>query len=299
MLRKEMMKPYEEKLEKVETFKELEEREEFAEDEYEGTIVEGEEDILLVDNKAATLILVQESGSWRTRHLRAKNQSSKTESDSCTRKVNACRFEHEEYPRSRISSLRRMWSIERVEESKPEEIEIEDPKSEETETDSEQKVKVKMIRIKPTQAPMEVEDPKEDKTEEETIKDKGYQLGSSANQCEFELNEVLTRIGELEVQLEIEYEAVIKDDKRPEWKLEEILWKQIYLEREKVKAYEKGYIREKLLRMRAVTELMKHEQRLYGQLNPIARRYDVTYVSSSNHTRQRFRNRRNTIILDS
>ena len=49
-----------------------------------------------------------------------------------------------------------------------------------------------MIRIKPTQAPMEVEDPKEDKHEEETIKEEGFKLGSQANQCEFELNEVLT-----------------------------------------------------------------------------------------------------------
>ena len=76
MLIKEMMKPMKEIPETKETIKELDEREEFALDE-EQKIDQGEEDLLLVDNKAATLILVQESGSWRTRHLRVRASSLK------------------------------------------------------------------------------------------------------------------------------------------------------------------------------------------------------------------------------
>ena len=76
MLIKEMMKPMKDKLEEEETIKELDEREEFALDE-EQKIGSGQEDLLLVDNKAATLILVQESGSWRTRHLLVRASSLK------------------------------------------------------------------------------------------------------------------------------------------------------------------------------------------------------------------------------
>ena len=72
--------------EKSESSKELLEREEFALDD-EDEIVEGEEDILLVDNKAATLILIQESGSWRTRHLRVRASSLKQRINKGTQKV--------------------------------------------------------------------------------------------------------------------------------------------------------------------------------------------------------------------
>ena len=65
MLIKEIIKPMKEVLEAEETIQELNEREEFAlDDEQEAEV--GDEDLLLVDNKAATMILVQESGSWKT-----------------------------------------------------------------------------------------------------------------------------------------------------------------------------------------------------------------------------------------
>ena len=54
--------------ERREINQELNDKEEFQADEEEP--IEVEEDVLLVDNKAATLILVQVSGSSRTRHLR-------------------------------------------------------------------------------------------------------------------------------------------------------------------------------------------------------------------------------------
>ena len=70
MLLKEMTKPIKEFKERMGTIQELHDKDEFqAADE---ETIEGEEDILSVDNKAATLILVQESGSWRTRHLRVR-----------------------------------------------------------------------------------------------------------------------------------------------------------------------------------------------------------------------------------
>ena len=64
MLIKETMKPRKESPESEETIKELDEREESALDD-EQKVEVGDEDLLLVDNKAATLILVQESESWR------------------------------------------------------------------------------------------------------------------------------------------------------------------------------------------------------------------------------------------
>ena len=65
MMVKEMLKPIKKKEQRLETIKELEEREEFAEDTRNEDHSE-EPDVLCVDNKAATQILVQESGSWRT-----------------------------------------------------------------------------------------------------------------------------------------------------------------------------------------------------------------------------------------
>ena len=38
-------------------------------------------------------------------------------------------------------------------------------------------------------------------------------------------------------------------------------------------AYERGYIREKLLRQRAVAELRKHEEKVFGHINPIGQTY--------------------------
>ena len=54
-----MTKPMKDFQERKETIQELHDKEEFQADEDEP--IEGEEDVLLVDNKAATLILVQVS----------------------------------------------------------------------------------------------------------------------------------------------------------------------------------------------------------------------------------------------
>ena len=45
-------------------------------------------------------------------------------------------------------------------------------------------------------------------------------------------------------------------------------------DRERVNAYERGYIREKLLRLKAVGELRKHEERLFGHIKPIGQTYE-------------------------
>ena len=112
-----MMKPMKESLEAEETIKELEEREEFALN-IEQKIEVGEEDLLLVGNKAATLILVQESGSWRTRHLRVRASSLKQRINSGFQKVvhvagrsTLADLNSKSHPHSRLVTLRKMWSI--------------------------------------------------------------------------------------------------------------------------------------------------------------------------------------------
>ena len=79
MLVKEMRKPMLKKKQKrIESLKALQEREEFATEETEAEDDEEVEEYLLcVDNRAATQILVQESGSWRTRHLRVRSSGLK------------------------------------------------------------------------------------------------------------------------------------------------------------------------------------------------------------------------------
>ena len=105
--------------ERRETFQELHDKEEFQADEEEP--VEGEEDVLLVDNKAATLILVQVSGSWRTRHLRVRASAFKQRVDLGQQKV--CHvpgrsmladLNTKSHPQARLIALRRMWSIEKM-----------------------------------------------------------------------------------------------------------------------------------------------------------------------------------------
>ena len=86
MLINEMMKPMKESPEQEETITELDEREKLALND-EQKVDAGEEDLLLVDNKAATLILVQESGSWRTRLLRVRASSLKQRVNSGFQKV--------------------------------------------------------------------------------------------------------------------------------------------------------------------------------------------------------------------
>jgi hypothetical protein len=145
MLMKEMTKPMKEFVERKETLQELLDKEEFQADEEEPP--EGEEDILLVDNKAATLILVQESGSWRTRHLRVRASSLKQRVNSGFQKVihvagrsMLADLNTKSHPHSRLATLRKMWSAERIEQPEPE--------SKESETEPE-RVEAKMIRIRP------------------------------------------------------------------------------------------------------------------------------------------------------
>ena len=112
-----MTKPMKEVVEAIETIQELNEREEFALDD-EQQVEVGEEDLLLVDNKAATMILVQESGSWRTRHLRVRASSLKQRINSGFQKVihvagrsTLADLNTKSHPHSRLAALRKMWSI--------------------------------------------------------------------------------------------------------------------------------------------------------------------------------------------
>ena len=119
MLVKETTKPMKDFQERKKTIQELNDKEEFQADEDEP--IEGEEDVLLVDNKAATLILVQVSGSWRTRHLRVRASALKQRVDLGEQKV--CHvpgrsmladLNMKSHPQARLTALRKMWSIEKM-----------------------------------------------------------------------------------------------------------------------------------------------------------------------------------------
>ena len=113
MLMKEMTRPMKDFKERRETIQQLRDKEDFQADEDEP--VEGEEDVLLVDNKAATLILVQVSGSWRTRHLRVRASALKQRVDLGKQKVRhvpgrsmLADLNTKSHPLARLTSLRRM-----------------------------------------------------------------------------------------------------------------------------------------------------------------------------------------------
>jgi hypothetical protein len=163
------------------------------------------------------------------------------------------------HPHSRLATLRKMWSIERIEQ----------PENEVKESETEpERIKVKMIQVKPTSASkLDVEE-EDDPTRE--IKEVGYILGAKANQSETCFLQRLKRIVSKETTLEKEYEEAIKKvPKTGMSEIEDILWRTIDTEREKVKLYETAYIQEKILRMRAVHNLRKHEGRVFGELTDI------------------------------
>ena len=129
------------------------------------------------------------------------------------------------HPHSRLATLRKMWSIERIEQ----------PETETKESENEpEKVEVKMIQIKPTSAPrLDVEE--EDNPTRE-IKEVGYILGAKANQSETCFLQRPKTIVSKENTLEKEYEEAIKKvPKTGMSEIEDILWRTIDVEREKVK----------------------------------------------------------------
>ena len=100
------------------------------------------------------------------------------------------------HPHSRLATLRKMWSIERIEQ----------PETETKESENEpERVEVKMIQIKPTSAPMlDVEEEEDDPTRE--FKEIGYIWGAKANQSETCFLQKLKTIVSKESILEKEYE---------------------------------------------------------------------------------------------
>ena len=125
-----------------------------------------------------------------------------------------------------------------------------------------------MIRIKPTTGPMIVDEEDEDSSKE--IKEQGFRLGAKGNQSETIFFEKLRKIVSVENALEKEYEEAMKrTPKTGMSEIEDILWKQIDIERNKVQVYEPAYMQEKFLRLRAVNELRKHEERMFGDLTDI------------------------------
>ena len=120
---------------------------------------------------------------------------------------------------------------------------------------------------------LKINDHKETQETEEDFKEQGYKIATRANQCVAGVNKILKKIEDQESVLEVEYDELINKQKsKLPINTEALLWRQIDLEREKVRAYEQGYIQEKLLRMKAVAELRKHERLMFGEVREIAER---------------------------
>ena len=129
--------------ESKETIEDLEKRKEFSDDEVsQDEQPKGREDLLCVDNKAATQILVQESGSWRTRRLRVRAAALKQRIEAGRQKVvhvpgrsMLADLNTKSHPFARLQQLRKLWGIEEM--------------SHEGDDHSEkiQKVRVEMLKI--------------------------------------------------------------------------------------------------------------------------------------------------------
>ena len=81
-------------------------------------------------------------------------------------------------------------------------------------------------------------------------------------------------LSEEEIELDTRYISLCETSQREELgtKVEDMCWKQINLDRERTRAYERADIQEKVLRTKAVEELWKHEQRMFGEVQPIRQR---------------------------
>ena len=233
------------------------------------------EDVLLVDNKAATLVLVQVSGSWRTRHLRVRACALKQRVDLGKQKVGhvpgrsmLADLSTKSHPQARLTALRKMWSIETM---YPDEV-VESP----TEKGEEEtpKIRVKMIRAR-----------KEGKGKDE-LEEIGYKIGSRANACVRKLDQDLAQLEEEEKVLNDDYEKVkntsegmmtVEQSLKTAEEFEEVLMKQLRLEQKRTSVYERAYTEELLLRMRSVDYLRKHERIKFGSVKDIVdtEEYDI------------------------
>jgi hypothetical protein len=179
------------------------------------------------------------SGSWRTRHLRVRASDLKQRVDLGKQKV--CHvpgrsmladLSTKSHPQARLTSLRKMWSIEKM---YPDEVvESSNEKSEEETT----KIRVKMIKVKT-----------EDKGNNE-LEEIGYKLGSRANACVRKLNQDLAQLEEEEQILNNEYERVknisegemtIELSIKTAEDFEVVLMKQLRLEQKRTSVYERAY----------------------------------------------------------
>ena len=228
-----------------------------------------------MDNKAATLILAQVSGSWRTRHLRVRASALKQRVDLGKQKV--CHapgrsmladLSTKSHPQARLTSLRKMWSIEKM---YPDEV-VESP----TETNEEEKPKkrIKMIRTR-----------KEGKGKDE-LEEIGYKLGSRANACVRKLDQDLAQLEEEEKVINDDYERIksisegemtVEQSTKTAEEFEEVLMKQLRLEQKRTPVYERAYNEELLLRMRSVDYVRKHERIKFGSVKEIidTEEYDI------------------------
>jgi hypothetical protein len=168
------------------------------------------------------------------------------------------------HPQARLTTLRKMWSIEKM---YPDEVVESTTEKSEEETP---KIRVKMIRAK-------IEGEGNDELEEI-----GYKLGSRANACVRKLDQDLAQLEEEEKILNNEYEKVkniSKGDMTIELSMktaedfEIVLMKQLRL----ISVYERAYTEELLLRMRSVEFLRKHERIKFGSVKDIVdtEEYDI------------------------
>jgi hypothetical protein len=125
------------------------------------------------------------------------------------------------HPHSRLAALRRMWSVECIEESESKEKVSEEEKPE---------VKVKMMRVKEPKVEMGVDEEshsREKLLEEKTLEEHGYKIGTRGNQCEADMNEVLRTIENRKIILEEDRTELTKDPCEHSPQIEAMLLKQI------------------------------------------------------------------------
>ena len=105
----------------------------------------------------------------------------------------------------------------------------------------------------------------------EELEEEGFKIGCQGNDSMARVIEGIDELAKKQRLLNLDYDEVQKLED-PTKAFEEILLRQITLEKEKVAVYERGHSEEALLRMRAVRILRKHELKAFGEIHDIAPR---------------------------
>jgi hypothetical protein len=113
---------------------------------------------------------------------------------------------------------------------------------------------------------------KRDKSPIEEWKERGHKLGAIGNMCEVQKNKELEAIDKKRKDLSGKAVDLGKRPCNPSPELQVILLKNNSLLWDKTEVYEKYAEQEKALRIQAVNQLRKHEEKMFGQISDIEER---------------------------